>query len=470
MLNAITLFRELPVKERLELLNTGTETCFQPGQMLFKQGDLVKHFYIVTKGAIKVSRKTNDRELILATYGRDTFFGEIALLGEIFHPFSGSAVSTSCVHFFDKDSFWRMLAVFPSIRKVVLEYMGKRMQEYSLLAHSHEKFVALGTLAAGLAHELNNPATAARRAVSQLQGTMAERYTLLLKYMEQYLTSEQMAILLKLKHNTFMYATKSICLDFSIDPLIQMDLEDRLVAWLEARGIENGWKLASNLIAAGIAPEHLEDISQQVETEVFRDLLILLETMVTEATLLNILDHGVERITELVDTVKDYTHLDRASIKQNNADIHQGIDSTLTIMSYELKKYQIVVERNYAPELPCVYGNGAALNQVWSNLIDNAIDAVGKNGKIWIRTSATEDCVIVEIADNGSGISPEVQNRIFEPFFTTKDVGKGSGIGLSLAFRVVVVEHNGDIRCFSQPGNTCFRVCLPITEGLVCFD
>ncbi len=462
MLNAITLFKELSVQDRLELLNTGTETCIGSGEVLFKQGDLAKHFYVVSKGAVQVSCKVNNWELILGTYEQDTFFGEIALLGEMTHPYSGLVINPCCVHFFDKDSFWRMIAHFPSIRKVVLEYKAKRRQQMQMLSQGHEKFIALGTLAAGLAHELNNPASAAHRAVGQLQTNMSERYTLLLKYMEQYLTPEQMKVLLRLKHNAFMYATKSKCLNFSLDPLIRMNLEDRLVNWLEERGVKDGWRLTSSLLVAGITPEQLEEISEQVATDTFKDLLTLLETMVTEASLLNVLDHGVKRVTELVNTVKNYSHLDQASAKQSNISIHQGIESTLTIMSYELKKHQILVERDYAQNFPLIYGNEATLNQVWSNLIDNAIDAVGEQGKIQIRTSQEKDYVVVEIADNGGGITPEVQSRIFEPFFTTKEVGKGTGIGLSLVYRVVVSEHNGNVHCFSEPGNTCFRVRLPI--------
>ncbi len=465
MLNAITLFKELSTEDRLELLKTGTESCFKSGDVLFRQGDSARHFYIVTKGVVKVSRKTDDREFILGTYGKNTFFGEIALLGEMTHPFSGLAVEHSCVYTFDKDNFWRMLALFPSIRKVVLDYMGRRMQEMQIISHGHEKFIALGTLAAGLAHELNNPASAANRAVGQLQTTMMERYTLLLKYMEQYLTPEQMQVLLKLKHNTFMYATKSMCLNFSLDPLTRMDLEDRLVRWLEERGVEDGWKLTSSLLVAGITPEQLSEISDRVATDTFKDLLTLLETMVSEASLLNVLSQGVGRVSELVSAVKNYSHLDQAVTKQSNISIHQGLESTLTMMSHELKKHQILVERDYAKNLPLIYGNAATLNQVWSNLIDNAIDAVGEKGKIRIRTSQEEDkCVTVEIADNGAGISTEVQTRIFEPFFTTKEVGKGTGIGLSLVYRVVVKEHDGDVRCFSEPGETSFRVRLPTVD------
>ncbi|MEM8722537.1 MAG: ATP-binding protein [Cyanobacteria bacterium P01_G01_bin.39] len=462
MINTITLFKELSLNERQELLQTGTEACFQAGEMLFQQGDLADNFYIVTEGTIKISRKVDNHELMVANYCKDNFFGEIALLGEMTYPYSGAARSRSCVYSFNKDSFWRMIASFPSIRRIVLDYMGKRLQELQIISQSHEKFIALGTLAAGLAHELNNPASAAHRAVSQLQTIMSNRYNLLLKYMEQHLTPKQMEILSKLKQNTFMYATKSKCLNFSFDPLQKMDLEDRLVQWLEEKGVEDGWKLSSSLLVAGIDPEQLEEISEQVATDTFKDLLILLETMVTEASLLNTLDHGVAKVSELVGAVRNYSYLDKGSAMQSNISVNQGLESTLTIMSYQIKKQQILIEQDFTQDLPLLYGNGATLNQVWSNLIDNAIYAVGKKGTIWVRTFLDDVHVVVEIADNGPGIPPEVQNRMFEPFFTTKEVGEGTGIGLSLAFRTVVREHFGDIRCFSEPGYTCFRVCLPI--------
>lgn len=464
MLNAIALFKELSIQERSELLKMGTEACFQPGEILFEQGDLAQCFYIVTEGAIKISCKVKNRELVIATYCKDNFFGEVALLGETTYPFSGLARSRSCVYFFDKDSFWRMIALFPSVRAVVLDYMGRRIRELQILSQSHEKFLAMSTLAAGLAHELNNPASASYHAINQLQTIMSERYTLLFKYMEEHLTPEQMKILLKLKHNTFMYATKSICLNFSLDPLTRMDMEDRLITWLENRGVEDGWKLTSSLLAAGISPEQLEEISEQVATDTFKDFLNLLETMVAEASLLNILGHGVEQVSGLVDTVKNYSYLGQASVKKSNLSVNSGLDSTLSIMAYELQRNEISVERNYDNKLPLLYGNGATLNQVWSSLIDNAIDAIDaeKKGIIKIYTFTEDDYVIVEIIDNGSGITPEIQGRIFEPFFTTKEVGYGTGIGLSLAFRIIVSEHNGDIRCSSKPGYTCFRVCIPI--------
>ena len=464
MLTAINLFKELSISERLKLLETGREACFIKGETIFQQGDGADFFYIIIQGAIKISCKINNRELVVATYGKDHFFGEIALLGEMTYPYSGIVKSRSCVYFFDKDSFWQMIASFPSIRTIVLKTMGQRLQELQLMSQSHEKFMALGTLAAGLAHELNNPVSAAHRAVSQLQTIMSHRYNLLLKYMEQHLTSKQMGLLLNLQHNAFMYATKSECLNFSLDLFTKMDLEDRLGHWLEARGVEDGWKLSPSLLVAGIHPEQLEEISEQVSIDTFKDLLTLLEIMVTEASLFNTLDRGVERVAELVGAVKNYSYLDRGSAMQSNINVNQDLESTLTIMSYQLQQQQIEVERDYAPNLPLLYGNGATLNQVWSNLIENGIDAVEQNGRIWVRTLTDDEYVVVEIADNGAGIEPEIQGRIFEPFFTTKEVGKGTGIGLSLAFRIVVKEHHGDIRYWSEPGYTCFRVCLPIHD------
>ncbi|MGF1479627.1 MAG: ATP-binding protein [Cyanophyceae cyanobacterium] len=462
MPTAIALFQELPIQERLELLNMGTQACFRPGELLFQQGEPAQHFYIVLNGAIRVSRRINNQEFVLDTYEKDAFFGETALLGAMIYPFSGLAVGNSCVYFFDKDSFWQMLALFPSIRRVVLNCVSQRTQELQHLSQTHQKFMALATLAAGLAHELNNPASAAYRAVSQLQETMSKRYTLLLKYMEQTLTPQQMQVLVRLKQNACTYASQSDCLNFSLDPLTQIELEDQLVAWLEAREIDNGWRLASSLLAAGITPEQLADISERTTTETFRDLLTLLERMITEASLLNILDNSVVRVTELVSAVKTYSHLDRSFSKKDSLDICQGLESTLTILSYKLKQHQIKVKREYASELPLIYGNGAALNQVWSHLIENAIDAIEQQGTIWIRTSATDDCALVEIADSGAGIPLEIQDRIFEPFFTTKGVGKGTGIGLNFVFRVVVCDHHGDVRCCSEPGYTRFRVYLPI--------
>lgn len=458
MLRKISLFKDLTRQEQLRLLKVGSDTCLQEGEFLFRQGTPATNFYVVINGGIQISQEIDKRELVLATYEADTFFGEVPLLAGTLHLASGKAVSDSRIYALPEEAFWQMLIIFPSVRKTILGLMAHRMQELQQLTLHREKLIALGTLAAGLAHELNNPASAAHRAIVQLHQTSSERYALALKPIEQYFTSAQLESLLKLKQNAAEYATTS-----NLDPLTQIDWEDKLTNWLEKRGITNSWKLASNLVMRGLNSEKLEEaIDEQVTSEILKNVLTWLEATLAEARLLNILTQTSERIIELVSAVKEYSYVDQAPLKKKNVDLHKGLDNTLTILSHKLKNHQISVIREYALDLPCIQGNGSALNQVWTNIIDNAIDALGKEGTIWIRTLKEKDYIVVEIGDKGPGIPPEIQSRIFEPFFTTKEVGKGTGIGLDLAYRIVVGEHNGTIRCFSEPGCTRFMVRLPV--------
>lgn len=458
MLRKISLFKDLTKQEQLKLLDAGTDTSLQEGEFLFRQGTPATHFYVVINGAIQISQKIDNRDLVLATYETDTFFGEVPLLAGTLHMANGKAVSDSQIYALPEETFWQMLMIFPSVRKTILGLMAYRMQELQQLTLHREKLIALGTLAAGLAHELNNPASAAHRAVDQLRQTSSERYALALKPIEQYLTPAQLESFLKLRQNTAEYATT-----FNLDPLMQIDWEDKLAKWLEERGIADSCKLASNLVIKGLNYKKLEAIvDAQVTTETLKNVLTWLEATLAEADLLNILAQTIERIVELVSAVKEYSYVGQNSLKKKNVDLHKCLDNTLTILGHKLKKHQISVIQEYALDLPCIQGNGSALNQVWTNLIDNAIDALDKEGTIWIRTLKDKNYIVVEIEDNGPGISPEVQSRIFEPFFTTKEVGRGTGIGLDIVYRIVVGEHNGIIRCFSKPGCTRFLVRLPV--------
>ncbi|NEP02289.1 MAG: cyclic nucleotide-binding domain-containing protein [Symploca sp. SIO2E9] len=458
VLPKISLFKDLTTQEQSRVLQVGTEVSLSPGEMLFKQGEPATHFYILITGAIQLSQKIDSRELVLATYESGKFFGEVPLLAGIVHLVSGKALSSSYLLALKEEDFWQVLMLFPSVRRAVLGHMASRMQELQTLSQHRQKLIALGTLAAGLAHELNNPASAARGASRQLHDTMPKRHALVLKCLEKRLEPTKLEYLLELKRNCVEYAAASN----SSDLLTKMDWEDQLTSWLEEHDITDGWKLAPSLVAGGLNIENLEVISEQLTTDTLRDVLTWLEVMLTEASLVNVLDQGISRISELVGAVKSYSYVDQAPLKRKNIDLHQGIDNTLTILGYKLRKHRISVIREYAENLPCIEADGSALNQVWTNLIDNAIDALGEQGKIWVRTSVGKDYLTVEIADNGPGIPPEIQSRIFEPFFTTKEVGKGTGIGLDLSYRIIVSEHNGSIRCFSEPGNTSFLIYLPI--------
>ncbi|MBN3896129.1 MAG: cyclic nucleotide-binding domain-containing protein [Nostoc sp. NOS(2021)] len=460
-LRKISVFENLNENELKCFLN-GTELWLNSGDILFHQGDPVEYFYVVFEGAIQLSREIGNQNIVLATYGTGTFFGEVPLLAGTLHLASGQAVRRSYMYCLHENDFWQMITICPTVRKIVLGHMACRMQELQLLSQQHEKLVALGTLSAGLAHELNNPVSAAHRAAGQLQDTVKSLDAVTLKFIEQYLTPTQVKHLLTFRQDAIEHAayaaTQNPC-----DPLVQIDWEDELAHWLELHNVTDGWKLAPALVAAGLNNDKLEAISKYLTTNTFTDVLIWLEATLSITGLLKVLEQGTTRVSEIVKAIKDYSYMDRASLLK--IDVHEGLENTLTILRYKLRKHNIVVTREYEKSLPCIQAHGSALNQVWTNLIDNAIDALGEQGKIWVRTSKDKDYIIVEIVDNGPGIPPKIQSRIFEPFFTTKEVGAGTGLGLEISYRIVVTQHNGDIRCFSQPGQTRFQIRLPISPS-----
>ena len=243
-----------------------------------------------------------------------------------------------------------------------------------------------------------------------------------------------------------------------LDPIARSEAEDAVSDWLEDHDIIKSWKLAPTLVTAGIDTERLNEIVDRIDLECIGDVLHWLEATLTGVGLLNEIQLSTGRISELILAMKDYSYMDRAP--QQEVDVHEGIESTLTILKHKLKG-GVVVHREYGA-LPKIGAYGSQLNQVWTNLIDNAIDATAGKGQIWIRTALESDRILIEIADDGVGIPPEIQPRIFEQFFTTKQVGKGTGLGLDIARRIIVGQHKGDIRFDSQPGNTIFQVRLPI--------
>ncbi|WP_243146657.1 ATP-binding protein [Scytonema sp. UIC 10036] len=262
-----------------------------------------------------------------------------------------------------------------------------------------------------------------------------------------------------------------------LDPIAQSDLEEELVQWLEAYAVTNAWKLAPTFVTSGLDIEWLDNVRKNVGEELLCSVLAWIDVTLQETGLLDEIDHCTARISTLVEAVKDYSYMDKAALQE--IDIHEGIETTLTILNHKLKQTHVEVIREFDCEIPHIYAYGNELNQVWTNLIDNAIDALvmgtGDWGlrtrdkssqspvpKIWIRTSCENDLLLVEIADNGLGIPQDIQPHIFEPFFTTKGVGQGTGLGLHIVYRIVVGQHQGDIRLFSQPGDTRFQIRLPM--------
>jgi signal transduction histidine kinase len=343
----------------------------------------------------------------------------------------------------------------PELAKRLVALMADRIREATRIEQQRERLAGLGKLSAGLAHELNNPASAAKRAASQLRDTLKRIKNASHELGRRELTQPQKAEIEKLE----TYLTEQH--EPPPDAITLSTLEDELDSLLRSQGHSDLWQLASGLARKNIRPEMLQDLFHHLDPETARAALIRIGASIEIADLLNEIESSTSRIADLVRAIKEYTFMDRAPVQ--NVDIVKSLETTLTIMNYKLK-HGVTVERDYQRIPLLVNSFGSELNQVWTNLIDNAIDAMNGKGELRVRTFREDDCVVVEISDNGPGISPEVQAHIFEPFFTTKGVGEGTGLGLDTVQRIVR-KHRGNIQVNSRPGETRFQVWLPLADS-----
>ena len=318
------------------------------------------------------------------------------------------------------------------------------------------KLISLGTMAAGLAHELNNPAAAARRSAQEAREVFRASSAKAIGLGALQMDPEERRAVAGLPEEVAARAENA----GELDSLDRSDLEDEVALWLEDRGVAEAWDLSSTLVGSGLNAEWLDDLEGRLPENTVGEVVAWLASEVAGDELLREIQHASNRISELVGAVKSYSHMDKLASRE--VDVHAGLDSTLIMLGHKLKKGDVEVVRDYAKDLPHVCGRTGELNQVWTNLLDNAIDAVDGHGRITIRTATENGRVLVEIADDGPGIPEDVRERIFEPFYTTKDVGEGTGLGLDISHRVVVEDHKGDIRVLSEPGDTRFQVRLPI--------
>jgi len=453
-LRQVPLFANTPDQHLQWMSEQGTEVWLSVGDFLIREGEPADYWYILLSGELRIAKKMVKQEVLINTYYPGTFFGEVPILLGTPYVASCQALRASYLLRLGKDSFWHMVTKCPEISQAILQKMAERVRDLQSVSQQHEKLIALGTLAAGLAHELNNPAAAVSRDVRQLDEIFQGLSSLTLKLNQQGMTSKQGAFLVDLQRRAMEGATSLS----KIAPLTQSDLEDEVTDWLDAHNVTDGWKLAPTLVGAGMDTEYLEQIAQEA-ADFLGEVMAWLTTTLTGKRLLDEIENCTTRISSLVRAIKDYSYMDQAPLQE--IDVHEGIENTLIILSHKLKQ-GVVVTREYDSSLPRILAYGSELNQVWTNLIDNAIDATDGKGRIWLRTSQENDYVLVEIADNGAGIPAELQPRIFEPFFTTKGVGKGTGLGLDVCYRIVVRQHHGDISVFSKPGDTHFQVRLPI--------
>ena len=456
-LRQVPLFAHLDDLQLQCLANQGKEIWLDADTQIAQQGDPPDGFYIILEGQTEWTRNVEGEIVPVVILKAGDIFAELILLLDEPYPTSGRAITAVNLYKLTPDEFWKMLELCPGVMRQVLKIAIQRSQIHETVTQQLAKLISLGTLSAGLAHELNNPAAAVRRDVQNLATILRSLPNLALQLHRQPIDETQLTFLCDLyqqaattaKHNTHL------------DPLTQSELEDTVSDWLSDRNIDRGWTLAPTLVAASLTVDRLDEIADRVTSECLGSVLTWLESTISGINLLEAIDVSSTRISELIQAMKDYSYMDQGSLQE--VDIHAGIESTLTILKHKLK-YGITIKREYGT-LPRIWAYGRELNQVWTNIIDNAIDAMQGKGELTIRTGQNHDEVFVEIADTGSGIPLEVRSRIFEPFFTTKAVGSGTGLGLDIVRRIVVQQHHGDISVDSQAGFTCFRIRLPIQQS-----
>lgn len=455
ILRQIPLFSELS-DEQFEFAQLGQERWLESGEILGIEGEPSGYFWVLLDGEVQFMKRVGDRQIPWLSFGPQSYFGhELILLNQ---PNLATARANLRSHLleFDTDAFWRMMELCPSVSRDLMIVTAQRTQDLSTVSMQAEKLISLGTLTSGLALELRQVAATGKQAVDHLQKLFEWLQPLTVKLNAHHMDPEQQEFLLNLQQTILERMTT---LPVETNPQAWRVQEDQLSHWLTEQDIPHPQMFAKVLTRAGLDITALEQIAAVVPKGSLCAVLAWLKATLKSLAIANDVEYSTQHIAELVQATKDYTYLDQAPLQE--VDIHDGLEITLTVLCHRLES-GIEVIREYDRSLPpiCVYGSD--LNQVWTHLIANAIDAMAGGGQLILRTSQVDDTVLVEVIDSGPGIASELQPYIFDQFFTTKGMDNGTGLGLPIAYRVVVDQHQGQIQVCSEPGCTCFQVYLPM--------
>jgi signal transduction histidine kinase len=458
-LRRIPLFEDLPDDALREVAGQGLEKFVPAGEINGREGEPVEHLYVILEGDLRITKEATGGEVVINTYTPGAFFAEVPLLAGSPFLATGRALTDCRLFLIPDDLFRHLLTEHSSFGSKILKAMAERVQILQSVTGQRERLTSLGTLAAGLAHQLNNPAAAARRSAEDLREDLGKLRSAGLRLARAAtagrLTSEALDAL-ELAIDAPGRAEATV-----LDELERSQREEDVAFWLEESGVPEGWTLAPSLVSAGLGVTDLLPIVEAVPPDLHLDALRYLEATLDSAALVDEVEGSALRISGIVQTMEGYSYMDRAPIQE--VDVNGSLDDTLAVLGHRLDGIEVL--RDYDPGLPRITAYGGELNQVWTNLIDNAIDAVSPSeasGRLTLRTGCERDRVLVEVTDDGPGIPPENHARIFEPFFSTKDVGHGTGLGLDVSYRIVVGRHGGDIHVVSEPGETRFEVRLPV--------
>jgi signal transduction histidine kinase len=448
----LPLFAELNDADLALLEEASREARLTAGEILMREGSPGGSLYVIIEGEFEITKRTGPGDLVIAVRGTGEVIGEMSLLDGSPRTATVRSLGASRLLEIDQGAFHRLVESSPTATLSILHTITSRLRNTESMLRQSETLAALGTLAAGLAHELNNPAAALTRSAASVRQLLPRWEA---AHAGLYSAGIDEAGFPELAALTAADETPAS----PLDPLTRSDQEAALQDWLEKAGVPEAWEIAAWLIAAGMTRDRLEQETRRLPSAALPVALLWIACSRSLSSLLREVSLSAERISEIVGAVRSYSFLDQAPVQP--VDVVRGIEDTLVILRSKLEP-GITIQRDYAADLPRIEAHGGELNQVWTNLIANAAEAMEGRGELWLGAQREGDRLRIEVCDSGPGIPEAIRKRIFEPFFTTKPPGQGTGLGLHLTYNIVTLHHRGQIAVESRPGRTCFRVLLPI--------